>query len=232
MSYEIFYDRRFLKVHDRYIPIIQSGSNNAFETNWQGRDVPEKSWYVYGGEMADKVLFTREELEESYRGQYFDGDFHRSRNSYHEDFRKWMLNGINAATTVEEAIEYGNDVRFSYASAATLGISVGSTSELVRLLAEHLDKPFNVGYSNRNYVPKRVNRTYKTKDYSKGYYVLKNIDGYYFYGLKRHGYEYVRDEQSAKKFLTEAEAKAYINRYPQRVKSRGFTQLFIFWWDK
>lgn len=40
MSSEIYYDRAFIRVDDRYIPIVKHGSSNCFEFEF-GREVPE-----------------------------------------------------------------------------------------------------------------------------------------------------------------------------------------------
>ena len=44
MSYEIVYDRRFIKVGDKYVPMICQGSSNGYEIVFGGREVAEKNF--------------------------------------------------------------------------------------------------------------------------------------------------------------------------------------------
>ena len=46
MSSEIYYDRAFIRVGDRFIPVVNHGSSNCFDFDARGREVPEKHWSV------------------------------------------------------------------------------------------------------------------------------------------------------------------------------------------
>ena len=46
MSSEIFYDKAFIRVGDKYIPVVNHGSSNCFEVTARGREIPEKYWSV------------------------------------------------------------------------------------------------------------------------------------------------------------------------------------------
>lgn len=41
MSSEIFYDKAFIRVDDRYIPVVNHGSSNCFDFDSRGREIPE-----------------------------------------------------------------------------------------------------------------------------------------------------------------------------------------------
>lgn len=46
MSSEIFYDKAFIRVDNRYIPVVNHGSSNCFDFDSRGREIPEKHWSV------------------------------------------------------------------------------------------------------------------------------------------------------------------------------------------
>jgi len=46
MSSEIYYDRAYIRVGDRFIPVVNHGSSNCFDFDACGREVPEKHWSV------------------------------------------------------------------------------------------------------------------------------------------------------------------------------------------
>lgn len=43
MSSEIFYDKAFIQVEEKYIPVVNHGSSNCFEFDSRGREIPEKN---------------------------------------------------------------------------------------------------------------------------------------------------------------------------------------------
>ena len=64
MSYQIYYDKAFIKVNDKFVPMVNSGSNNCWEVNYCNREIPEKNWSVLNYTMRSKVLFTADEIVE------------------------------------------------------------------------------------------------------------------------------------------------------------------------
>ena len=42
MSSEIYYDKAFISIGDKYIPLVCHGSNNTYEFNRNGREVAER----------------------------------------------------------------------------------------------------------------------------------------------------------------------------------------------
>ena len=52
MSSEIYYDKAFISIGDKYIPLVCHGSNNTYEFNRNGREVAplsgKKSFYKRG----------------------------------------------------------------------------------------------------------------------------------------------------------------------------------------
>lgn len=51
MSYEIVYDKQFIKVNDKgtekYIPMILAGASNCYDTNYNGKERRERSWFSW-----------------------------------------------------------------------------------------------------------------------------------------------------------------------------------------
>lgn len=116
MSSEIFYDRAYILVGDKFIPVVNHGSNNCFEF-YRGREVAERYWSVLNYPNHSKMLFTAEEMREvadMYEQINMDnrGGTRKSRNhSFDEgEFRRWILGGMQSAHTVEEYRTYGNAV--------------------------------------------------------------------------------------------------------------------------
>ena len=62
MSAEIYYKKAYIKVGDKFIPMVNHGSTNCWELNWRGRHVPEKNWSVLGY-GTNGVLFSKTEME-------------------------------------------------------------------------------------------------------------------------------------------------------------------------
>ena len=63
MSSEIFYDKAFIRVDDRYIPVVNHGSSNCFDFDSRGREIPEKHWSVLNYTRRDSQIFTAEEMQ-------------------------------------------------------------------------------------------------------------------------------------------------------------------------
>jgi len=71
MSYEIIYDKQFVKVNDKtFIPMILAGSNNCYEWSPSGKERRARSWwnfsYLLGGKLAGS-LEGMLKIQENYR---------------------------------------------------------------------------------------------------------------------------------------------------------------------
>ena len=64
MSSEIYYDRAYIRVGDRFIPVVNHGSSNCFDFDACGREVPEKHWSVLNYTFHGRQLFTEEEIRQ------------------------------------------------------------------------------------------------------------------------------------------------------------------------
>lgn len=117
MSSEIYYDRAFIRVGNRFIPVVNHGSSNCFDFDAHGREVPEKHWSVLNYTFHGRQLFTEEEIRqiaavyEAANSDNRDG-IRKSRNRSFGvgEFGRWIMNGMKTAHTVEEYRACGNTV--------------------------------------------------------------------------------------------------------------------------
>ena len=118
MSYQIYYDKAFVKVNDKFVPMINSGSNNCWEVNFCNREIPEKNWSVLNYTVRSKVLFTADEIVEIAKRyeqlSQDNGMCFKTRNKCFEagEFERWILNGMKSALTIEEYVGCGMNFIF------------------------------------------------------------------------------------------------------------------------
>lgn len=65
MSYQIYYDKAFIKVEEKYVPMINSGSNNCWEVNFFGQEIPEKNWSVLNYTCRSKLYSFLHRIEKN-----------------------------------------------------------------------------------------------------------------------------------------------------------------------
>jgi len=87
MSYEIIYDKQFVKVNDDiFIPMILAGSNNCYEYSPSGKERRSRSWFNFSfllngaisgsiENMLDKQADVRANKIKQYPDEYKDKDF-------------------------------------------------------------------------------------------------------------------------------------------------------------
>jgi hypothetical protein len=142
VSYEIYYQRAFIKVgDDAYIPVVQSGSNNCFSHDSRGRQIPEKNWNCLNYPNHGKFLFTAEELRAWAEVYDAFGEHHKSRHVYFEpgEMARWLTNSMKSALSLEAYLQHGNtfyvkdwsvweDQKYFYPT---------TTEELLQLIDDH-----------------------------------------------------------------------------------------------
>jgi hypothetical protein len=243
MSYQIYYDRAFIRIGDKFIPIANSGSNNCFEY-YNGREVPEKSWNVLNWKRDYQFLFSESEIKDIARdyelnNQKFGIDF-KSRNRWFEsgEFERWIINGMKNAYTVEEYVSFGN--RFY-----VLDYSHGeiekwkeyffkTTPELMKILDDLKDvRSKNIKlWDNREVYRPKLKRNKKkplrAADLPE-YYVLKgDINGSPAYFIKLNRKSAIRylpyfTSGFIKIFKTERNALSYLKKYQFILNRYKFT---------
>lgn len=117
MSSEIYYDKAFVSVGERFIPLVCRGSTNTYEFNADGREVAERYWSVLNLPYRGRLLFTSNEIQEIAETYecFSSGNrrgMRKSRNSTFEagEFQRWFLAGLKNAHTIEEYRQYGNSI--------------------------------------------------------------------------------------------------------------------------
>lgn len=245
MSYSIYYDRAFIRVGDKYIPLAISGSNNCFESGYSGRWRCEKNWNVLNWQHSRQFLFTEPEIKDIARvyDQYNQesGMIYKSRNRCFApgEFERWVIGGMRRAYTVEEYVSFGNGFFVLDYSPAKTGEWVKhpflTTDELLDIL-ENLKTAASVDIKladNREIYRPKANRapkkTLKPEDLPE-YYVLKGeYEGrtFYFAALNRSGgfrYSYDHPISYTKPFLSEKAAEQYLKKHHDRLgKQFNFT---------
>lgn len=136
MSYEIIYDKQFVKVDDngteKYIPMILVGSNNCYEIDYKGRERRERNWFPFGRNIlatveemvgywenvrAEKIRQNKSEKRDEWHTQYSDSAFgywtsmslsgkHTSKTSF-KNVVGIFTNGAKKSLTIEQLASEG-----------------------------------------------------------------------------------------------------------------------------
>lgn len=219
MSYDIYYDKRFIKVEGGIIPLVQVGNNKGWE-NINGRDVPEKHWTVMRYPYKEELVFTKEDLIDLYEGQEYVEEEHKSRQGYHDNFSKWLIAGIKSAMTIEEHLKLGNRLQLNY-NCGTEWLTAKFNTEkefwdAVNVIDKLKVKRTNVTFARRDITkPSLGSRTpAEAKEYP-GFFAIKDRNDYFQNMTKNRQYFGSKIEE-AKKFKSRDAAKAYIEKYSKQ----------------
>jgi hypothetical protein len=242
MSYSIYYDRAFIRVGDKFVPMVNSGSNNCFQFNGR-REVPEKNWGVLNWKRSGRVMFSRDEILEIARDYDMynceSGMLFKSRYRVFGpgEFGRFVINGMKSACTVEEYRSFGNELYvLDYVTSGPrdwVKYPFTTTEELLSVLNRlGSANEINIRLNNNREVYRPVNHRPRGPGLRAGdlteYYVLggrgvtKEIKGLivYLVKLRPHGISYHIDSRSGflKVFRTGRDAERYISRYENRLK--------------
>ena len=225
MSSEIFYDKAFIRVEEKYIPVVNHGSSNCFEFDSRGREIPEKTWSVLNHPYTERMLFTADEIREI--ADFYEeinmsnrGGTKKSRNRAFEEneFRRWILSGMKSAYTVEEYAEFGNRVIvIDYSEDRWMKYAVPTTEALLDKIQELEGHQITVGFWNNRHVNRPTMRRGKGQPFDFNslpeYYVLLGKQGYFVKRSSRRIW-FARNVQSThsaiRKFKTEKAAQKYL----------------------
>ena len=225
MSSEIFYDKAFIRVDDRYIPVVNHGSSNCFDFDSRGREIPEKHWSVLNYTRRDSQIFTADEMQhiaKVYEAASMGnrGGTRKSRNRSFEEgeFGRWILAGMKSAHTVEEYKEYGNTVVvIDYSDSYWRKHSVFTTAELMEKLKELEGRSISVSFwDDRHVTHPPMRRKGQPTDFSSlpEFYVLSAMQGYFVKRSSRHIW-FARNQKPTnpgiRKFKTEKAAQKYLD---------------------
>lgn len=225
MSSEILYDKAFIRVGEKYVPVVNHGSSNCFDFDWRGREIPEKHWSVFCYPYQDKLLLSEEEIRqiaEAYEAASVNnyGGTRKSRNRPFEagEVRRWFLAGMKSAHTVEEYGRFGNTVAvIDYGEPVWRKHFVSTTEELLEKIQELSGRRIGVTFmDDRHVTHPPIRRKGTPTDYSTlpEYYVLRSEQGYFAKRSSKHvwfsRYQEPRAAQ-VRKFKTEKAARKYLD---------------------
>lgn len=240
MSYQIYYERAYIRVKDKFIPLVCDGSNNSWEVNmFTGRDMAERNWHILNHKNRSKLLFTADEIKgiandyEQIRRR--DGTCFKSRNRIFEigEFERWIINGMNRAYTIEEYTGMGNSLYVLDFSSEDLDewqeYPFRTTDEFLHLLDMLKgSKRLSVSFTDNRKVIKPAGSPQSISLRKGGrYYVLKGylFSDAYFCSIRRKSVKYSikPDDDEVRAFPTKADARRYLNKYKDRLSRFNFT---------
>lgn len=233
MSYEIIYQREFLKISDgRIIPLVLSGSNNCWQPSYNGKWKRERNWFPIYMQSGEKPAITPDALMNKI-SKYVPSDYqqHFMRNGKWVDdnaFVRFFENGIKKAKTLEElhdelvCKEYLEGDLYFYDDkhnphTVFKGIMT-STKELEDFLKD-VDKHFAennlntplylyLGFSSGNELIKKK-KPRKKHERLEEFYAITTQFGYVS-KISRWGLHQTYSTTFAKQFKTEAKARKWM----------------------
>ena len=223
MSSEIYYNRGYIRVGTRYIPVINHGSTNCYEFDRLGREIPERHWSVLRHPTREGMLFTAGEMKqvaERYEKINAEnrGGIRKSRNRYFEvsEFGRWILAGMKSAYTVEEYRQYGNSVVVVDYDDNYRRYPVASTTELLDKIKELAKRSIDVSFDDDRHLSRPPQRNPgKPFDFQSisEFFVLHTGQGYFVKRSNRRVW-FIQKPNSTmdrvRKFRTVRAAEKYI----------------------
>lgn len=211
---EIIYDRRFIKVGDKYIPIFQYAWENDYELKGK-RKIFKKQWDIFNDTKGKQYLFTEEEIKELAKIYEGLGNFYKSSSTPFKkgEFEKYFINGIRGAKPLEFYLENKNSLFIEDWTDMNNKVvyKVNSTTELLELLDKLNGRLLSIYFGER-----KLNLPKRKKDH---FFVLKHKEkGQYLLYIRKHFYVSTDDKYEAKKFNTRKEAIRYRNKYYDRLR--------------
>lgn len=225
MSSEIFYDKAFILVEDKYIPVVNHGSSNCFDFDRRGREIPEKHWSVLNYPHTGKMIFTAAEMQEiaavhEEANMSNRGGTRKSRNRSFEEgeFGRWILAGMKSAHSVEDYRKYGNTVTvIDYDHDYWQRHSVSTTEQLLDKLKELSGHSITVSFwDDRHVTHPPMRQKGQPFDFSQlpEFYVLVARQGYFVKRSSRRIWFAQNQQPTAsriRKFKTEKAAQKYLD---------------------
>jgi hypothetical protein len=126
IGHSIYYDRAFIRVDDKFVPLVNSGASNSASIV-DGRMLTDKGWSVLNWRRYSRVLFSEAEIRDIAKDyEQHSTDERMSYKSRYKpfapgEFERWIIGGMKRARTVEEYCSYGNDFYISVAPAQDSG---------------------------------------------------------------------------------------------------------------
>lgn len=237
MSYTIVYNRQFLKIDDKIIPLVLYGSNNCYEVTSSGKERRERDWDAMYLGHNKTIAITENKLmkliEDCCDGAYQE---HFMRNNKWVDDKgliRFFQNGIKNAKTIEEMNEeyYFSGLQGYFSVWKHMNntienkVEINSSEDLREFLSavqKRLDNKtvneeiyFCLRYYDEEF-KSRIQKERKPKERLADYYAIK-VNGYsYLVQLTKTRIKYCSLCNKTKQFKTEKEASKYIEKLKNR----------------
>ena len=246
MSYEIVYNKQFLKIDEKIIPLVLHGSSNCYEPLPNGRQRRERNWsplYIGGSnkQIAATEADIMKEIESGCDGGEYQEHFMKNGKWVNDKgLIRFFQNGIKNAKTIEELKEdyffmgmHGYlDIWNKWDNTIENRVEINSSDDLRKFLdavqeridnrAEKEEIYICLQYYNEKFELK-VKPERKAKERLTDYFAIKvgNYDNYLVKQTSRR-IKYTSLCELTKQFKTEKEA----NKYVEKLIEKGFTSVF------
>ena len=110
MSYDIIYDKRFIRTTRGVIPMVLIGSSNCYETKVDGRgrsiEVRERYWSVINDIMLESAAGQEDWLKKL--SEHTDAELFKEKGNWitGQNIRKWFNNCVKAASSLEDYLKW------------------------------------------------------------------------------------------------------------------------------
>lgn len=232
MSYTIVYNRQFLKIDNKIIPLSLYGDNNCTQYH-NGRERRVREWYsMYFNGGNQMIAVTEDEITEKIKsytgGQYQD---HFMKNSKWVDDKgliRFFNDGIKEAKTIDELQEefFFSGMQGSFSvwkgmeNTIENRVSIYSSDDLRKFLAdsqERINKADQesvyicLQYMNEEFKP-RIAKQKAAKERLTDFFAIKVLDKYYLTQLTARRMKYTTLCHLTKQFKSEKEATKYLEK--------------------
>jgi len=240
MSYTIVYNRQFVKIDGKIIPLVLYGSNNCYEATWRGRGRREREWHpMYLGSNT-MIALTEDEIMGCIHS-YCDGEYqeHFMRNGKWVDdagLIRFFKNGIKNAKTIEEmkSFYFFNGMRgyFSVWNGSCNEINkiendveISSSDDLRRFLESAKCRLENRANGEAIYIclkfydenfESRIKIATQPKERMSSYWAIKVNNSGYLVQVTSKRIKYYALCDKTKQFETEVAANKYIEKLKEK----------------
>jgi len=130
MSYEILYDKCFVKANDKYLPMVLAGSNNCYQFDRSARGRRARSWfnltyacpdgkrYATEAELLEHIEAEKKKMVENHGdeamenyGYYSSFKIGGNTRTTFAQYKGIFVTGMKKALTVEQLKEYDVDLQ-------------------------------------------------------------------------------------------------------------------------